>query len=48
MESYFNDLYRESMRLLMQMDREHWAVAFVALVLIGYFCMRGFGSRTSY
>lgn len=48
MEQYFNDLYRDTMRLLMQMEREHWVIAFGVLVVVGFFCMRGFGSRTSY
>lgn len=48
MSTYFDRLHRETMELIMQMDRNHWFVAFGLLVLIGFLCMRGFGSRTSY
>jgi hypothetical protein len=42
------DLKRETMQFIVSMDRNEWLVAFGVLVLIGVFCMRGFGSRTSY
>jgi hypothetical protein len=33
---------------LPHMDREHWIAVFVIAVIVGCFCMRGFGSRTGY
>lgn len=30
------------------MNRQEWIFASVGALLIGYFCMRGFGSRTNY
>ena len=31
-----------------QMDPRDWLVLLVAVLAVGFFCMRGFGSRTSY
>lgn len=30
------------------MGREEWIVVAVTIITVGYFCMRGFGSRTKY
>ncbi|MHB0955144.1 MAG: hypothetical protein ACYC6N_06740 [Pirellulaceae bacterium] len=30
------------------LSRHEWILLFVAALLIGYFCMRGFGSRANY
>ena len=30
------------------MDREEWIAVAVVVVTLGYFCMRGFGSRSKY
>jgi len=35
-------------RLCRDLDREEWVVVFVVALTIGYFCMRGFGSRSKY
>jgi hypothetical protein len=48
MNSFVSELKRETMEFIIGMDRNEWFVAFGILVLIGFFCMRGFGSRTSY
>jgi hypothetical protein len=48
MHGYVSELKRETMQFIVGMDRNEWFVAFGLLVLIGFFCMRGFGSRTSY
>jgi hypothetical protein len=33
---------------MVHMDRQDWIVVFVVLVVAGSFCLRGFGSRSSY
>ena len=48
MSGYFTELKRQTMEFIVGMDRNEWFVAFGILVLIGFFCMRGFGSRTQY
>ncbi|MBW3600345.1 MAG: hypothetical protein KY475_24155 [Planctomycetes bacterium] len=48
MGDYFHQAQREVMRVIMRMDVDHWLIVFGVLVAIGVFCMRGFGSRTSY
>ncbi len=30
------------------LDRQEWILVFVCVVIIGFFCLRGFGSRSSY
>ena len=31
-----------------RLDRTQWLVVFVCIVVIGFVCMRGFGSRSNY
>jgi hypothetical protein len=31
-----------------QMNPQEWFLVFVVVVIVGFFCMRGFGSRTYY
>ena len=31
-----------------QLDRIHWIVLSVIVLLVGFVCMRGFGSRSNY
>ena len=44
MEYYFD----EAMRCLEMMDSQHWAFALIGAAVIGFMCMRGFGSRAQY
>lgn len=39
-----NDMLRYSGGL----DRSQWMMIFVGVVAVGFFCMRGFGSRKDY
>ena len=48
MEAYYRQARQEFMQVIMHMERDHWLIVFGVLVVIGVFCMRGFGSRTSY
>ena len=35
-------------RCLSGLDREEWIMVFAGALVLGYFCMKGFGSRTDY
>jgi hypothetical protein len=48
MWDYFHQLERETMSIVVQMERNHWLILLGVLMAVGFFCMRGFGSRTSY
>jgi len=48
MADYFSQLYRESIRAVNHWDHHAWLWALAAVVLVGFLCLRGFGSRTSY
>ena len=39
---------REVMRFIEGMDAQDWLLALLAVVGVGLFCMRGFGSRSDY
>ena len=36
------------MSLVLRMDSMDWTIALVAVVIVGFFCTKGFGSRTNY
>lgn len=35
-------------RIIGRLDRTQWVLVFVAVMVVGFFCMRGFGSRNNY
>jgi hypothetical protein len=35
-------------RAASQLDRQHWVILSVLVLLVGLACMRGFGSRNNY
>ena len=39
---------RDVMRFIERMDAQDWLLALLAVVVVGVFCMRGFGSRSNY
>ena len=42
------ELYREALRLVNHMSTQQWLLVAVIGLVIGLFCMRGLGSRSSY
>ena len=40
--------YRQLLRYIEQMDTQHWLLLLVGVVIVGFFCMQGFGSRSDY
>ena len=43
-----NDLMRQVMRVVDRMGTEEWTLALGAMIIVGFVCMRGFGSRSKY
>ncbi|MBN1588398.1 MAG: hypothetical protein JW888_02685 [Pirellulales bacterium] len=41
-------LYRDLMRLVQRMQPEEYLMLLVMGVALGFYCLRGFGSRTRY
>jgi hypothetical protein len=48
MWDYFARYGDELGHMLNRMDRMQWLLVFGAAVLLGFLCMRGFGSRKQY
>jgi hypothetical protein len=42
------DFIRSAMRFDPDFSREQWLYVFAGVVAVGFFAMRGFGSRTNY
>ena len=40
--------YREVTRYINHMDMQQWAVALALVIVVGFFCLKGFGSRNNY
>lgn len=41
-------LYRDLLRLVERMGPQEWVVVMAVLIVVGLFCLRGFGSRSRY
>lgn len=41
-------VYRELMRMANRLDAQEWLLVLVGVVVVGWVCLRGFGSRSSY
>lgn len=41
-------IFREIMRMTARMDTEHWLLVGLGVLVLGFFCLRGFGSRSGY
>jgi hypothetical protein len=39
---------RPLFRVCQNLDRQEWIAVFVVALVVGFFCMRGFGSRSKY
>lgn len=48
MWNYFFAIGEFFNRNILALDRTQWMWVSVALVVLGFVCMRGFGSRTNY
>ncbi|MGQ9573816.1 MAG: hypothetical protein ACUVUC_00720 [Thermoguttaceae bacterium] len=41
-------VYRELMRMVNRLDAQEWLLILAGVVVVGWVCLRGFGSRSSY
>lgn len=41
-------LWREVMRVVNSMGTQEWVLVLVGVIVVGFFCLRGFGSRSQY
>ena len=41
-------LWRNVMRMVNYMDAQDWLLVLVGVIVVGVFCLRGFGSRSQY
>ena len=41
-------IYRDLMRIIQRMDPEEFFTLLVLAIVLGFLCLRGFGSRSSY
>ena len=42
------ETYRTAFKWINTLDKQDWLMVLVAVVVIGFFCLRGFGSRSGY
>jgi hypothetical protein len=45
---WIEELFHQTMRLVERLDRGEWVLVLAGVVLVGWICLRGFGSRSSY
>jgi hypothetical protein len=48
MPAFLSQAYRSLMRWVLTLDRQEWLVVLVVVTVLGFLCMRGFGSRNNY
>lgn len=41
-------LWRNLMRMADRMDTQEWALVLIGVIVVGFLCLRGFGSRSDY
>ena len=41
-------LWNVAMRFIERMDTQEWGLVLAAMIVLGFLCMRGFGSRANY
>ncbi len=42
------NLWKDLLRLIDKMGPQEWLLVLVGAIIVGFFCMRGFGSRSQY
>ena len=41
-------LYYDIMRYVNRLDTQDWTLVLLGVIIVGFLCLRGFGSRSSY
>ena len=47
-EPTMNRLWQDAIDLIDGMGTQEWMLVLVGVIVLGFFCMRGFGSRSNY
>jgi hypothetical protein len=47
-DGYISQAWNEAVHFVYGLDRQAWLVVLCGVVIIGAFCLRGFGSRSNY
>ncbi len=48
MWNYLSSLWNSLLNSAAGLSRTQWVMLFVAALIVGFICMRGFGSRSNY
>jgi hypothetical protein len=48
MMQYFNEIYYQLMHYANRLSPQQWVIGLTITLLIGIFCLRGYGSRSNY
>jgi hypothetical protein len=43
-----NDVYNQAMRWVSSLDKQDWMLLLTAALVLGFFALQGFGSRSNY
>ncbi len=46
--SNLSHLYHQTERFLERLEPRHWVIILAGMIVVGLFCLRGFGSRSNY
>ena len=41
-------LFHDALRYLERLDTQGWVLLLLGVIVVGFFCLRGFGSRSNY
>ena len=47
-DGYVSEAWRGAVNFVYHLDRQEWLLVLCGVVIIGAFCLRGFGSRSNY
>jgi hypothetical protein len=48
MGKLYHQCSKSTMAWVLALNRQEWLILLVAVTVVGFFCMRGFGSRNNY
>lgn len=48
MPAFFWQSYQSIMRWVLSLNKQEWLAVLVVVTVVGFLCMRGYGSRNNY
>lgn len=48
MWQFFHKCSHSTMQWVLSLDRQEWLIVLLVVTVLGFFCMRGYGSRSNY